>query len=159
MEGLPDPRPVTVMLDERKRVAGGGDPVGFADGAGALPRGIDRRERRSDNLTQALRYLLDACRESGRLGAMLLADHDGLLLAAAGDGTACEEVAARIARIPIAVGSYRGTVIGETGAWPVHMRRVRIQDLSIYCCAIGGGADDRTRQVARAAVGVERILA
>ena len=32
------------MIDERKRVAGGGDPDGSAGGAGGLPRGIDRRE-------------------------------------------------------------------------------------------------------------------
>lgn len=120
--------------------------------------GNDRRSRRSDNLTQALRYLLDACKDHGRLDAMALADHDGLLLAWAGDLAACEEIAARVARIPIAVGSYRGTVIGTTGAWPVHMRRVHITDLALYACAIGGTADDRTRQVSRAAVGIERIL-
>jgi phosphoribosylformylglycinamidine synthase len=32
-------------LDERERVEGGGDPDGFAGGAGVLPRGIDERER------------------------------------------------------------------------------------------------------------------
>src|SRR6185437_6240384 len=96
--------------------------------AGLIEEGhvVDRRERRSDNVTQALRYLLDACRATGKLEAMALADRDGLLLAAAGDHAACEEVAARVAVIPIDVGSFRGTVIGEAGAWSVHMRRLRI---------------------------------
>src|SRR5262245_5390161 len=34
-----------LVLDERKRVAGGGDPDGSAGGAGVLPRGIDERKR------------------------------------------------------------------------------------------------------------------
>jgi hypothetical protein len=119
----------------------------------------DRRNRRSDNITQALRYLLDACRDSAGLTAMALADRDGLLLATAGEHVACEEVAARIACIPVAVGSFRGTVIGPPGAWQVHMRRLRISELALYVCAIGGTSEDRTRAVARAATGIERILA
>ncbi len=140
IEGLPGPE-IREPIDVRGAVAS------------------DRRARRSDNITQALRYLLDACRETGHLEAMALADRDGLLLAAAGDREACEEVAARIAIIPVDVGSYRGTVIGEAGAWSVHMRRLRISGLALYVCAIGGGPDDRTKQIARAAVGIERILA
>ncbi len=120
---------------------------------------VDRRERRSDNITQALRYLLDACRSSGQLEAMALADRDGLLLATAGDPAACEEVAARVAGIPVDVGSFRGTVIGEAGTWPVHMRRLRIEDMALYVCAVGGAPDDRTRAVTRAGAGIERILA
>jgi hypothetical protein len=119
----------------------------------------DRRSRRSDNITQALRYLLDACRDAGRLDAMALADRDGLLLAFAGDRAACEEVAARVAAIPVDVGSFRGTVIGEGGSWPIHMRKLRVSDLAIYVCAIGGKPDDRMKQVSRAATGIERILA
>lgn len=130
--------------------------------SGERVRASDRRERRSDNITQALRYLLDACLQSGRLEAMALADRDGLLLAAASDPAACEEVAARVAGIPIDVGSFRGTVIGEAGAWPVHMRRLRLSgfgEMTLYVCAVGGGSDARTRAVTRAGSGIERILA
>jgi hypothetical protein len=133
--------------------------LGVEEARAARSNHLDRRSRRSDNITQALRYLLDACRESGQLDAMALTDRDGLLLATAGDLAACEEVAARVAGIPIDVGSFRGTVIGEAGTWPVHMRRLRISSMSIYVCAIGGASDDRTRQVGRAALGIERILA
>ena len=134
---------------------------GLTTGDGAFERRIDRRERRSDNITQALRYVLDACREASRLEAMALADRDGLRLATAGDPAACEEVAARVAGIPIDVGSFRGTVIGEAGTWQVHMRRLRLSALdgiSLYICAVGGGSDERTRAVARAGTGIERIL-
>jgi hypothetical protein len=134
---------------------------GLTTGERASDRRIDRRERRSDNITQALRYLLDACREAARLEAMALADRDGLLLATAGDPAACEEVAARVAGIPIDVGSFRGTVIGEVGTWQVHMRRLRLSGLegiSLYVCAIGGTSDTRTSAVARAGAGIERIL-
>src|SRR5690349_16623982 len=119
----------------------------------------DRRSRRSDNITQALRYLLEACCESGQLDAMALADRDGLLLASSGQREACEEVAARIDVLQVDVGSFRGTVIGEAGSWTVHMKRLRIAELNIYVCAIGGSPDERIRQVARAAAGIERILA
>jgi len=36
------------MIDERKRVAGGGDPAGSAGGAGVLPRGEDRKLAKAD---------------------------------------------------------------------------------------------------------------
>ena len=55
----------------------------------------ERRRHRSELPDIALNLQLDACCQDG-VAAMVLADGDGLPLASAGDGFACEEVAGRI---------------------------------------------------------------
>ena len=120
---------------------------------------MERRTRRSDNITQALRLQLAACRDAGRLAAMVLADRDGLPLAVVGDLPTCEEVAGRMALVGQRVSSYRGTVRTEDGAWPVHMRRVTVDGAGLLLCAIGGSRSERHRQIVRSSAGVERILA
>jgi hypothetical protein len=120
---------------------------------------MERRTRRSDNITQALRLQLAACRDAGRLAAMVLADRDGLPLAVVGDLPTCEEVAGRMALVGQRVSSYRGTVRTDDGAWPVHMRRVIVDGAGLLLCAIGGSRSERQRQIVRSSAGVERILA
>jgi len=123
------------------------------------PREPIRRRPQSDNLTQAVRYLLAACRDAGGLDAMALVDRDGLILAVAGDLEACQAVAVRLADMTFEPASFRGLVLGADGHWPMHLQRLAVTGLALYACALGGRADDRARQVARAAAGIERILA
>ena len=120
---------------------------------------IERRTRRSDNITQALRLQLAACQLAGRLDGMVLADRDGLPLAQVGERSACEEIAGRMALVGQRVASYRGTIRTEAGAWAVHMRRVTVAGAGLYLCAIGGTRTERQRQIVRSSAGVERILA
>lgn len=121
-------------------------------------RGLVHRPQ-SDNLTQAVRYLLAACRDAGGLDAMVLVDHDGLILAVAGDLEASQAAAVRIADMTIEPASFRGTLLGEDRTWAMHLQRLEVTGLALYACGIGGHADGRARQVARAALGIERILA
>jgi hypothetical protein len=119
----------------------------------------ERRRRRGTTVTQSLRYQLAACCEDGRIDAMVVADRDGLPLAASGDPYACEEVAARMALVGPRVGDFDGVLLGPGHRWDVQMKRVVVEETELVVCAVGGTADARRRQVARGAEGAVRILA
>jgi hypothetical protein len=119
----------------------------------------ERRRRRGTTVTQSLRYQLAACCEDGRIDAMVVADRDGLPLAASGDPYACEEVAARMVLVGPRVGEFDGVLLGPRHRWDVQMKRVTIEGTELVVCAVGGTADARRHQVARGAAGAVRILA
>ncbi len=144
----------------------------------------ERRQRRSAYLSQALKFQLAACCADGDISAMVIADSDGILLASAGDGSACEEVAARMAVLGSRINEFSGTLLGpstranertlEAGAsnganertleagycekWEVQMLKMRIEDCDLLVCAVGGSAEQRQRQISRGALGAQRIL-
>lgn len=111
-----------------------------------------------DNITQALRYLLAAACDAGPLAGMVLADRDGLILAAAGDRDGCNEVADRVASMAIELATFRGRVIGVEAAWAVAIRRAAVPGMGLYVAAIGGTAPARDAQLARTVAAVERLL-
>jgi hypothetical protein len=119
----------------------------------------ERRRRRGDTTTQALKYQLAACCEDGRIEAMVLADGDGLPLASSGDTFACDEVAARMVRVGARIREWNGTLLGAGHAWNVQMLKVDVDGSELLVCAVGGTAEARKRQIARGAEGARRILA
>jgi hypothetical protein len=119
----------------------------------------ERRHRRSSTITEALVYQLDACRTAGKIQAMVVADGDGLPLAASGDRYACDEVAARIVLAGARIRSFDGTLLGDGERWDVQMTKVTVDGSELLVCAVGGSADQRKRQIARGAAGAMRILA
>ncbi|MBP9084487.1 MAG: hypothetical protein KBG15_00150 [Kofleriaceae bacterium] len=72
----------------------------------------ERRQNRSAYLAQALKFQLAACCTEGEISAMVIADSDGILLASSGDGSACEEVAARMAVLGCRINEFSGTLLG-----------------------------------------------
>ncbi|MEZ4364882.1 MAG: hypothetical protein R2939_01180 [Kofleriaceae bacterium] len=118
----------------------------------------ERRQHRSDNPTAALGYQLEACRESGGLDAMVIADADGLALAAAGDAYVCEEVAGRIVLVGPKIRDFSGTLLDHGQAWDVRMTKVCVDGGELLVCAVGGSAEGRERQMHRGADGARRIL-
>src|SRR5450432_2419823 len=72
----------------------------------------ERRHRRAQTVTLALCYQLDDCCKEGDIQAMVVADRDGLALAAAGDAYACDEVAARMVLVGPKIASFDGTLFG-----------------------------------------------
>jgi hypothetical protein len=110
-------------------------------------------------VTLALSYQLDACCKDGDIQAMVLADADGLPLAAAGDTFACDEVAARMVLVGPRIRSFDGTLLGDGHRWDVQMMKVAVDGSELLVCAVGGTADQRKRQIARGAAGALRILA
>jgi len=122
-------------------------------------RTIERRRRRANTATQALRYQLSACCEDGRIEAMVVADGDGLPLASSGDTYACDEVAARMVLVGPRIKEFNGTLLGPGHQWQVQMVKVEVDGSELLVCAVGGTADARKRQIARGAEGALRILA
>ncbi|MCB9588646.1 MAG: hypothetical protein H6718_24765 [Polyangiaceae bacterium] len=111
------------------------EPVGYA--------GPERRVLRSSDPLTALERLLDEARRQSRGAALLVADSSGLLVAASGYWSHCEELAAVAAANPA----------NDSGERQV--RRVRVAGLEVVLCAEGGDTD---AALARAQSGTIRIL-
>jgi hypothetical protein len=118
----------------------------------------ERRRRRSDLITQALTYQMLACCEDGRMHAMVVADEDGLPLAASGDTQDCDEIAASMARVAARTDQFAGTLYRGGRHWDVQMTKVSVDGSALVVCGVGGSAEQRWRQVARGAQGTLRIL-
>jgi hypothetical protein len=119
----------------------------------------ERRHRRATSITLALTYQLDDCCREGAIEAMVVADCDGLPLAAAGDSYACDEVAARMVLVGPRIRSFDGTLLGDGHRWDVQMAKVSVDGSELLVCAVGGSSAQRKRQIARGAAGAMRILA
>jgi hypothetical protein len=119
----------------------------------------ERRQKRGSTTTEALRYQLEACCHDGKIEAMVLADGDGLPLAASGDAFACDEVAARMVLVGSRIREFNGTLLGSGCKWDVQMVKVDFEGNDLLVCAVGGSPDARKRQIARGAQGALRILA
>jgi hypothetical protein len=119
----------------------------------------ERRRRRADTVTLALTYQLDDCCKDGQIEAMVVADGDGLPLAAAGDSYACDEVAARMVLVGPKIRTFDGTLLGQGARWDVQMTKVAIDGSELLVCAVGGSSEQRKKQIARGAAGALRILA
>jgi hypothetical protein len=118
----------------------------------------ERRRRRASSITLALRYQLDDCCRDGAIQAMVVADGDGLPLAAAGDSFTCDEVAARMCHVGARIREFSGTVLGSGTRWDVQMRKVTVDGSELLVCAVGGTPEQRKKQIARGAEGAVRIL-
>lgn len=118
----------------------------------------ERRRRRADSITLALTYQLDACCQDGRIQAMVVADGDGLPLAASGDAFACDEVAARMVHVGAKIREFNGTLLGGGARWDVQMKKVNVDGSELLVCAVGGTPEQRQKQIARGAEGALRIL-
>ena len=115
----------------------------------------ERRVRRSDDLALALQFLLSAQRTRAGLTHLLLASHDGFLLAWDGDLAECEELAAYAPFIARGAGYALDPrrLVGLT----VHTLRVGSQ--SLYLLLRGERTDEHVNEVIVSSVeGVVRIL-
>jgi hypothetical protein len=118
----------------------------------------ERRRRRAQSITLALRYQLDDCCRDGSIQAMVVADGDGLPLAAAGDTYACDEVAARMVHVGARIHEFNGVLLGAGVRWDVQMKKVEVDGSELLVCAVGGTAEQRKKQITRGAAGAVRIL-
>ena len=118
----------------------------------------DRRRRRTELVTQALHYQLSACCEDGDMHAMVVADADGLPLAASGDRNTCDEVAATMVHVGARTNAFTGTLLRSGQRWDVEMTKVVVDGSPLLVCAVGGSPEQRARQIARGAQGTLRIL-
>ena len=116
---------------------------------------VDRRTRRSEQRSIALRFQIEHVKDQAKLEALVLADEQGLPLAEAGDTAVCAELAA----IAPLIGRTMGMPLPPLlrGA-DVAVRSVRIHGQPLYLASVGGTVA-RDALLATSVRGVERILA
>lgn len=119
----------------------------------------DRRRKRASDVALALRYQLDASRSLVHMEALVVADEDGLCLAASGPLDTCHEVAAVLPFLGRRRPTFQGTVLSAKGGLRVLVRAFDFGGQSLYACAIGGDESQRAAELERSVTGVTRILA
>ena len=115
----------------------------------------ERRTRRSTHRELALGFQLEHVKDRARLEALVLADDDGLAIAAAGDPAVCRELSA-IA--PLMAKSILGIPMPPLlrGA-EVAVRLVHVHGQPLYLASVGGGVA-RDALLSHSMSGVKRIL-
>jgi hypothetical protein len=120
----------------------------------------ERRQNRSDNAQRALSIQLSQVRDEAQLDALVLATHDGLTIAHAGDPAVCSELAAVA---PLLSQGPLPTEI-ELPQQLLFVRAVTFEGAALYLVSCGDDPDRTTpdrvdRWLAKATIGVTRILA
>lgn len=117
--------------------------------------GSERRRNRSDDLATALRFLLASQRNRAGLTHLVLADHEGMLMAWDGDPAECEELAAYA---PF-VARGEGLAIDPRRLLHVTVHSVRAGRDELLLVLRGSGQTDRCAAALQASIeGVARIL-
>ena len=124
----------------------------------AGPR-VERRQRRSLKLEQALQFQLDACRLEGRLDTLLVSDDWGLCVAESPAGGSGAELAACLP--PAAACGLAGVAARLPGgtAKAMDLAELVIGSSQLFVCAVGGRPDRRAASLLRVEAGFRRILA
>jgi hypothetical protein len=127
---------------------------GQAAQGGLVPGPVDRRARRSEEHSTALRYQLERTKQRGQLDALALTDRNGLLVAWAGENEVCEElgaVAPLIARgAPVSLQSCDSED-------EVVVRAIECFGEPLFLASIGGNMA-REALLSHSARGIRRIL-
>lgn len=121
----------------------------------------ERRRRRSNDPRMALALQLSHVQKEAQLDALVLASHEGLAIAHAGDADLCSELAA------LAPLLSRGQVIDnevDIQQGILFVRQVEFQGTPLYLASCGDSVTETRpaevdRWLAEATVGVTRILA
>jgi hypothetical protein len=127
----------------------------------------ERRERRSGNSAEALRYQLESTLRQGKMAALALTDEAGTLVAFAGDEAVCTELGALapvvahgwpadFAPVPVQVANSNApprTITKDD----VSVRAIECFGESLFLASLGGGVA-RDALLAHSARGVHRIL-
>ena len=119
-----------------------------------MPELPDRRKHRSRAPLIALRYQLEAVRRDAQLEALVLADDAGCLIAASGDSSICEEIAAHA---PLLLD--RDAPSGFPGFSTSRTRAFELKGSSALLCAHGGNVSNWEAWFGKAQSGCLRILA
>lgn len=126
--------------------------------------GTERRRNRSERPAEALHLLLRATASRYGLDAMVLADHDGLVIQSTGDPDACDLVAAYAPLLQdhaIPVDTVRDSLTGSVpamGTCSVGHRTVGGLTSVMHVCAVGVARNNLDSALQHATRSIERIL-
>lgn len=117
---------------------------------------IERRVRRSENQSAALRYQLESTLKRGNMAALALADRCGLLLASAGEEEVCLELGAVA---PMVVNGWPSNLAqaAEIPTEEVSVRPIECFGEELFLASLGGGGACEAL-LAHSARGIHRIL-
>jgi hypothetical protein len=115
----------------------------------------ERRQRRSQNFSTALRYQLECTLKRGRMSALALTDGAGLLLAWAGDDALCHELG--VVAPVVAHGWPPELEPARLTKDEVSVRALECFGEPLYLASLGGGVA-RDALLAHSARGIHRIL-
>lgn len=117
----------------------------------------ERRRRRSTVLQEALTLQLDACAKRSGVDYMVLADHQGLIIARSREVGEAEEVAAYgpflAERKP-----WAGRLPCEQGPRDAAITPFRVGNQNVFLCAVGAQSKRVGGEMLHAQCGVRRIL-
>lgn len=108
----------------------------------------ERRQQRSGNTGEALQLLLEACRVRAGLQALVVADHDGLLVSSS---KTC-------ALDPNYVAAHLPRTYWRERVPSLHAMTLKVGDMRLFFGAVGDVGDDWAREVLHAMRGTKRIL-
>ena len=120
----------------------------------------DRRRERSSDPHEALSLQLSYVRSEARLEALVLASHDGLAIAHAGDLDLCSELAA----VAPLLSSGDAASAADIQQGLLFVRAVNFEGTALYLASCGDNVNESTpaevdRWLLEATEGVTRILA
>ena len=122
-------------------------------------KGAERRHRRSTQVATALQYQLTTCAERSGLSSMVLADHDGLVLATSDlPMEQSEEIAALLPMLAQS-SDFSGLLMGtQAPGAQVVVSSFHVAGSYLFLCAVGDYSKQAHKEIAKAKVGVRRIL-
>ena len=108
----------------------------------------ERRHQRSGVRAEALQLLLEACRARAGLDALVISDHDGLLVSSS---VTC-------AVDPNVVAAHLPRTYWREKVQSLHAMTLKLDGVRLFFGAIGDVGDQWTREVLNAMRGTRRIL-
>lgn len=119
----------------------------------------DRRKRRSEETLEAITYQLEHVVEEFGMDMMVLADHQGTIVASAGAPRLAEVFAAHAPKLHETddLKDAVSCVVPDLPPHHVLVESLSIEEMPLYLCAVTGGDDDSQRGFERAQTGIKRI--
>jgi hypothetical protein len=112
---------------------------------------VERRRRRSEDRTKALSLLLDTCRERTGLEALVIADHDGLLLSSSTrPGRSVD---------PVVIAAHLPRTHWRDLIPSLHARTFKLGGVRLFLGAVGNLSERMVIELLHTMRGTQRILA
>jgi hypothetical protein len=119
---------------------------------------LNRRTRRSVNVTRALTLQLDAAAERAAFDTLVLGDELGMVMAHSGKASIGEQLAALSPLLAPDKSPWHGRVKTAKGELFVSVAPIRVGENRLYLSATGGHGQTVPRELFKSGLGVARIL-
>ena len=119
---------------------------------------LNRRSRRSVDVTRALALQLAASAERAAFDAMVLGDELGLVMAHSGSAALSEQLAALSPLLAPDQGAWHGRVKTRKGEMNVSVSPIRVGASRLYLSATGGAGLSAQKELFTTGLSIARIL-